>query len=413
MQPASNTIQTYRYALIVGVITIGLLLQSGGARATSETVIPDVSIVATDGNGQRKLVEGQDGSMYIIYVAPLEGTDAIVVARSDDTGSNWERDELLSRPGIRAGLGSLAVDAVGTIHATWVDYETVGHVWYAARTGDTWTESIKISPGTYYAGFPVVVAGRDTVHVLWYSAPPDESYRHGSRYEIRHTYRTPQGWTEPVLVSVGSDDSLNPSAVADRQGNVHGAWYQLDDQSYRVNHSVWDTKRWTEPDAISPTDLNATQVAIDIAPDDAVYLVWGQFQAGVPAIAFARLDGDGWSAVEFLTQGPAADPVLTTDSEGNAVVAWSAGDQIVARRFDGERWLPPEDLGRGASPTFASSERVMMAWTRPAGAGYELVVSDLPASREATAVPVIIGSTALALILAAFALRRRRRTQPE
>lgn len=222
MQPNRFTDLIARFALI-GVLVLGTMgptLLAGTALAADETVLPDVSIDATDGNGQRKLVTGPGGTMYIIFGAPRDGASTMMVSRSEDAGSTWELDAVLSRPGIRAGLGSLAFDSFGTLHATWVDYETVGHVWYAARTAGTWTESAKISPGLDYAGFPVVVAGRDTVHVLWYAAQPDDAYRHGSLYEIRHTSQTAQGWTEPVLVSVGSADSLNPSAVTDQEGYV-------------------------------------------------------------------------------------------------------------------------------------------------------------------------------------------------
>jgi hypothetical protein len=403
-------IQISRWALVVLVLALmSFSLLAGGARGASETVIPDVSGDATHGNGQRKMVVSPDGTMYIIHTAPLDGTAAIVVSRSDDAGTSWERDAVLSRHGIPAGLGSLSVEADGTLQAAWVDYETVGHVWHAARTGDAWTESVKISPGLIYAGFPVIVAGRGEVHVLWYAARPDDSYRHGSLYEIRHTTRTSGPWTDPVLVSTGSDDSLNPSAVADRQGNVHSAWYQFDDQTYRVNYAVWDAKAWTVPNDISPTAVNARQVAIDIASDGTVYLVWSQFVDGVRGIALAHRAQDAWSDTEFLTTGPAADPVLATDSEGNVFVAWTSAGEIILRRLERGTWGAPEKIGFGASPTISSGESVSIAWTRPDGADYEIAFFDISEIGTTRFVPMFIGVAALTVILAALILGRRRR----
>lgn len=411
MQLARITVQISRYALIA--VVLGLSLFAGGALAAGETVIPDVSVDATHGNGQRKLVTDSDGSLYLIYAARLDGADAIVVSRSDDAGSSWEQDAVLSRPGIRAGLGSLTFDSFGTLHATWVDYETEGHVWYAARMDSTWTEGSKISPGPSYAGLPVVVPGRDSVHVLWYAVQPDDSYRHGALYEIRDTSQTLQGWTEPVLVSTGSADSLNPSAVADQRGNVHSIWYQIDGQNYRVNYAVWDGKRWTIPDAISPTDANVTQASIDIGPDGTIYLVWGQLDAGATRVAFSRLAEGSWSDPEFLTEGSGEDPVLATDSEGNVIAAWSADDEIIVRRWESGEWRSPEMIGLGISPMFASGEPVTIAWTRPVGTDYEIVVTDLPGLGGTSLVPLLLGVGALVVILAALMLRRRSRTRPE
>lgn len=406
MQLGRNTAQISRWSLVVlVVVSMSFSLHTGGALGASETVIPGVSGDATHGNGQRKLVVSPDGTMYMIHTAPLDGTAAAVVSRSDDAGASWERDAVLSRHGIAAGLGSLSVDAAGTLHAVWVDYETGGHVWYAERKGDVWMESVKISPGLTYAGFPVIATGGGAVHVLWYAAQSDDSYRHGSLYEIRHTTRTSGAWTDPVLVSTGSDDSLNPSVVADHRGKVHSAWYQFDDQSYRINYAVWTADSWTVSDDISPTAVNARQVSIDIAPDGTVYLVWSQFVDGVRGIAFAHLAEDGWSDTEFLTAGPAEDPVLAVDSVENIFVAWSSAGEIILRRLEQGTWGSPEKIGLGASPTLASDEPVTMAWTRPDGDGYEIAFFRLAESETTRFVPMFIGAIALAALI----LGRRRR----
>ena len=105
--------------------------------------------------------------------------------------------------------------------------------------------------------------------------------------------------------------------------------------------------------------------------------------------------------------------MLAIDAEGDAIVAWSADDEIIVRRWENGRWRSPENVGPGASPTFASGEPVAIAWTRPAGAGYELVVTDLPAPGGTSHVPLFIGTAVLAIIFAALILRRRSRTHPD
>jgi hypothetical protein len=367
-----------RFSSIVFILSaLGLALLTGCGQSGDESVISEVSAGATTGNGQPKLVTGPDGTMYIIYVAPRDGTEAAIVSLSDDGGSTWAEETVLSRPGIPAGLGSLAFDEAGTLHATWVDYETVGHVWYTSRTDTTWSDGVKISPGPTYAGFPVVAVGSDAVHVLWYAAQPDDRYDHGSLYEIRDTSATPEGWTDPVLVSAGSDDALNPSAVGDQEGNIHSAWYQIDDQIYRVNAAVWDGGLWTVPDALSPSSSNGKQVSIDIGPDGTVYLVWGQLRDELDTVAFARQTDGSWEDTEYLSEGFASNPVVGIDAESNVFVAWASDNKIILRRWDGSEWTPPEEVGGGGSPTLASGDPVTLAWTRPTSAGYELVVTHL------------------------------------
>lgn len=378
--------------LLLGVVGLSSLM--GGALATGEAVIPAVSVDATEGNGQRKLVVGPDGSMYIIYAAPLEGTVAIVVSRSDDGGSSWKRDAVLSRPGIRAALGSLAFDTSGTLHASWVDYETVGQVWYASRT-DTWSESEKISPGPEYAGFPVIVTDRGGVHVLWYGAKPDLSYRHGSLYEIRHTYLTESGWSEPDLVSIGSFDALNPTIAAGPGGSVVAAWYQRSGDLYRANVATWTGSGWDVPKTVSTVAGNAVAVSMDVGPDGTVHLIWQQFRGDIPGIAYAASRDGSWSDPVFVADGPAATPVIGAEANGRVVAAWSTEDGVAIRRRDGS-WGSPVVVGDGDYPTLLPGDPVYVMWTRPRGGGFELVFAEAVFPGGPTAV-VIIAIVVLAL----------------
>jgi len=381
----------------------------GAANASGDSVIPDAAIDATYGNGQRKLVEGADGNLFLIHGTMVQGTPTIVVSRSADDGETWELDAVLSRPGIRAGLGSITFDDAGSLHATWVDYETVGNVWYAVRTDGTWSDSVKISPGPTYAGFPVIASARDGLHVLWYAAKPDDTYRHGSLYEIRHTMLTPQGWSDPDLVSFGSPDALNPSAAVDRQGFLYSAWYQIDGQNYRATYAQWDTKRWTTPDAISPAASNAKQVAIAVRPDGSVYLVWSQLEDDGSTIDLARNVGGAWTDTEVLASGQVADPVLGTDPEGNIIIAWADGNDVVVQRSSDGVLESPTVVGQGGAPTLASGGRPTIAWTRWNGTSYEVVVSDIEGSSGipmAVVISVVAILTLVGVILATIAIMR-------
>jgi hypothetical protein len=161
---------------------------------------------------------------------------------------------------------------------------------------------------------------------------------------------------------------------------------------------------------MSPTAVNARQVAIDIAPDGAVYVVWSQFVDGVRGVALTHLSEDGWSDTEILTTGPAEDPVVATDSEGRVFVAWSSAGEIIARRLERGEWGSPEKIGLGASPTLSSGEAVSIGWVRPDGDDFEIAFFNLSEIETSRFTPIVIGAAVVTVILAALILRRRRRS---
>jgi hypothetical protein len=395
-----------RSAFVAMAVLLGAFLSvlSGSLGAQERALVDEVSFQATLGNGQRKLVRDASGTLYAIYVAPHEGADSIFVGRSDDGGTSWYQDTLLSRAGIRAGLGSLTFDQSGTLHASWVDYETVGHVWHASRT-DAWSDSMKISPGPEYAGFPAMVADQGGVHVLWYGAKPNEAYSHGSEYEIRHTYLTDSGWSVPDLVSVGSFDALNPTAADGPGDSVFAAWYQKSGEFYRANAAVWTGTGWDVPKTVSPAAGNAVSVSMDVGPDGTVHLVWQQFLGDIPRIAYAAYAAGTWTTPEYLTPGSASNPVVAAERDGRVVVAWSGENGIEMRRRAGS-WGSPVALGPGDYPTLLPGDPVSVMWTRPRGSGHELAFAAAAFSGGPPIVVIVI--LALAAVGGVATLLRRR-----
>ncbi len=362
---------------------------------------------ATLGNGQHKVVRHPSGALYAIYTAPFQETDAVFVARSEDGGTTWQEEALLSRAGIRAGLGTLELDADDRLHGGWVDYETVGHVWHAVRD-ETWSAPEKISPGPDYAGFPAMVADRGGLHVLWYGAKPNLDYRHGSEYEIEHTYLTASGWSVPDLVSVGSFDALNPTAAAGPDDTVVTAWYQRSGELYRVNVAGWDGTGWEVPKTVSPATGNAVAVSMDVGPDGTVHLVWQHFRGDVPGIAYAAFRDGAWTAPDLVAAGPAANPVVAAEADGRVVAAWSTEAGVEARRWDGS-WSEPITLGAGDHPALLPGDPVHVLWTRPRGDTYELAFA--PATFPSRFSPLVIAVVAVAVAGGGVLLLRRLRSR--
>ena len=356
-------------------------------------VIPNVSAEATDSNGQRKLALAPDGTLYLAFVAPTDGVDRVFVTSSADEGLTWREPVRLSREGIRAGLPSIATDDGGDVHVAWVDYETVGHVWYSRLTAGVWKPGSKISPGPNYAGLPVLAAKPADVDVLWYATRPDDaSAGHGSIYEIRHTRNVNGQWSDPGLLSSGTFDALNPTLAQDESGAIHAAWYERTGppeslfepgrQSYRVHYALLNGDRSEDRDVISPAESDATAAAVEVGPNGDVHLVWSQFVAGVPKLAYSRRSRshDSWSDPLFVSEGPTTDPVVATDGLGIPVVAWTEEGRIHIAS-PGASSPTMLIVGSGRFPVLMSGIEPYVAWTRQVGSAYQLVIGRIFVSR--------------------------------
>ena len=354
--------------------------------------VSDAASDATNDNGQRKLAEAPDGTLYLIYTAPVDDAvptsskysrgltaTAVFVARSDDGGQTWSTETRLSREGVSAGFAAIDVGPDERVHASWVDFETVGHVWYAVRGSEGWRPGFKVSPGLDYAGLPAISASPDAVHILWYAAAPDDTTKHGSSYEIIHVFDDGTGWSDPLLLSTRSEDALNPSLGRDEADRVYGAWYQIAGTNYQSHFATWDGTSWTAATAVSPQRSDATGVSIGVSPDGTVDLVWEQATGDSRGIGHARFSEGTWSEVEHISDPGALDPVVAPDGDGGAIALWSLVEEIEGRVYDGG-WSEPFALGPGTHPMLLSGDTMRAAWTRPAGGGYEIVFGTLETS---------------------------------
>lgn len=371
--------------------------------ANPTLAIRGVAADATNDNGQRKLARASDGTIYLAYSAPENGVEQAHIAFSLDEGQTWKPEITLGQPGVWSDLPAIATGADGRLDVVWVDYVSVGHVWYASRQNGTWSEQVKISPGPTYAGYPTIVVSDGTAQVVWYGAIPDQETEHGSLYQIEHTSNAGDIWTEPVLLSASSDDALNPALTQTSGGALQAAWFQIQDDTYAAEVATFSNGEWTAPQLISVPGVRATGVAIEADGGTVTHMVWEQSAGDNTAVAYARgVDGE-WTRAEQLSDEGSADPVVAVDGQGRTIVVWSQRGQIVARVGDQE-WSDPVTLGPGINPTLLSGETVLAAWTRHSDAGNELVTTPLTIVESTAATPIVFGVLAIALLVGATAL---------
>ena len=165
------------------------------------------------------------------------------------------------------------------------------------------------------------------------------------------------------------------------------------------------------PLAVSPFESNATGVAMDVAPNGAVHLVWEQVTGDDLGVAYSRLQDGAWSEIEILSERGARDPVIASDDAGRVVVVWSRRGEIESRLLEGE-WGTATPLGPGAHPVLLAGEVVRAAWTWPSGGGHDIVVGtlDIGVGAGRSTLPFVLAGAVvgLAAVVALVLLRRRR-----
>lgn len=389
--------------LSLATATAIIALAKGGTGLDTSPVVAvrGVSPDATSDNGQHKLARTGDGTLYLAFSAPVDGLEQAQIYFSLDQGQTWKPDVVLAQEGVWSDLPTLAVGDDGRIDAAWVDYTGVGQVWHSSKADGEWSTFEKISPGETYAGFPAMVIRESMASVLWYAAPPDETREHGSAYEIFHTEKDAQGWTNPVLLSSDSEDALNPALAQDDQGNLHGAWFQIVQQTYGAQHAFYDGTTWDVPLLVSPVADTATGVAIEVDASGVPHMVWEQSSGDDIGIAYAKLDGDEWTEPLMLSESHSLDPVLAFDTAGDLFVMWSENGHITARVHDGG-WSAAYRLGEGTNPALLGGDTVMAAWTEDSAPGPVVMVGAV--ERSGTSDSSVYWVTTVVALLAGVGL---------
>ena len=337
--------------------------------AAAQAVVADrVSEEATEGNSQPKLGRDASGAIHLTYVKPAGGFDQIFIASSSDGGAAW-RSTQLTRRAVHSRYPTLAIQADGTLHAAWTTYEPVGHVYYSRFSSGRWTAPVKVSPGNAYAGVPAVAVASDReVHIVWYGIrdqAPQVLTRHGSIYEIMYTGLVRGRWSNPIIISPGIPDSINPALVVDSSGTLHSAWYQFDIRAYQVQYARRRT-RWDLPHQITTGTADAFAVALALGPGDRVHVVWERRSQDGIEILYAE-GPDRWSTPLALSGTAAGNPTIAVDARGRIFVAWESEGRLQLRRRT-DRWLGIERVteeGQNRYPILAArADSVDLMWTQ-------------------------------------------------
>jgi hypothetical protein len=242
------------------------------------------------------------------------------------TDGTWSAPVDLSPVGSPARTTDVAADPAGNTTAIWAAGSTVQAATRPA--GGTWGAPVQLSGSAGMRANPKVVTDpAGTVTAVWGSFA-------GGAYGVQTASRALSGaWSAPLDL-VRGEVFDTPAIAVDRQGNATALWQQNDGSGWVVTSASRPAGgAWSAPVLLSDGATSSwdPQVAVDLAGNATA--IWSREAGGSRVVEAARRPARGeWSEpVGLSPEGEAWNPQLAVDPAGNATAAWS--------RKDGNSWI--------------------------------------------------------------------------
>ena len=302
------------------------------------------------GAGRSPIIATGDGNVYVLGDDAASSGQELVYSSSTDGSDSWSELESISIADVLPANAEHAVliDSAGRLHMAWSRFSGASHsdLFYSHWDGDSWSEPILISDGSQYANRPSLATTQaGGIHFVWLS-------NDGGRNAIYHRYWDGAAWSTATRVNEGSRKVEHYTLGIDKEGHLHLAWYEFHGPANsEVFHSWWNGDVWAKPINVSH-DEEASEGPL-LLINEAVHLVWLQPAGQEGTIKHSQWDGSAWSEPESIIPPEfivnIADGVMA--SEEDIYLLWRAAretrDVQVYRygRWDGATPVTPHNLG--------------------------------------------------------------------
>lgn len=407
----------------------------------------------TFAGSQRKIVRSSTGVLYLAYVKSVAGTDQVYVARSTDDGQAWSDFPQISAGPSRSSNPTIVIDSRNHLRLFWTkrelvseaervklehqptrmvdpaskrilnmvepgsvnapsvsdiagaippgkkpdslldpankswqdsDDEQIRQLYTSTFDGVRWSPQQQLTQGEYN-GFPsAAYDSHGVLHLVWYGFD-------GRFYQVVYSEYRGSHWSQPVQISLGYPDSVNPSIAIDARDNLHVAWYKYSPstKSYQINYREYSARqaRWDSQKQISVGLHTAMNVSMAIDHGGTLYLAYDgkRTQSGGSAVYLRTLENGEWSSQERLSPVDldASMPSLAAGGRDRIFLFYQAGSDgriYLSTWAHGEnRWTVPKAVSTGPRDQFVNARwsynnyytgganaRIDFVWTRMA-----------------------------------------------
>ncbi len=353
-----------------------------------------------------QLVE-KDNNVYVIWQSSLSGSSTVLMARSLDGGTSFQKPVLLSDASKLSAFPQMAVSG-NRVYSSWIEKtdDNSTNVVFAKSEdkGNSFGAPLYVTHGTGNSGIPKISADLNQVYLTWednnkevYDVYISKSDDHGASF---HT---------PVDISPSVGQSGTPEVVVS-QNNVYAVWMDNTSGNYDIMFakSTDGASTFSKPVDVSNLKGDSGYPQLAVWKDN-VYVTWTQTMTGVNYdVFFAKSSNNGYTFDKPINLsnnfGPSGWPKIASD--GNVYVSWvdsSSGkfDVLITKSTDGGATFEnPTNLSNTKNESYENEMAVLnntvyMVWQEGQMGNHTIVFS-----KSTTFVPEFGPFASVALLLA-------------
>jgi hypothetical protein len=267
---------------------------------------------------QPSLAATPDGKLHCLFANPFVGNWEIY--HTTFCGEKWSLPKPVSRTSGVSSHPSVVTDGDGALHAVWSDTTPGESVIYHGTLGPAviWS-SAPIANGRGCFPTLAAVSGGD-VCVAW-----QDRASQSNAFDVYCAMLHEGRWSLPDIVSDSAyAHSVKPSITANSRGDVHLVWLEEASAVFEVRHSDRRVNGWSQPVAISTRSQDCRQARIIANPQGYLQVVWIEGNTLHHRVRPPDYDSTWW--VPQTAQGEyreASDLGTVVDPTGELHVVWS------------------------------------------------------------------------------------------
>lgn len=310
------------------------------------------------------LASGPDAALHLAWTT-YEPIGHIYYSRFD--GSRWSGPVKISPGDAYAGVPAIAIDPRGDPHIVWYGirdqappvttrHGSIYEILYSGQSGGRWSAPVVISPGIPDSINPALaIDAEGTLHSAWYQFDIEA-------YQVQYARRL-QEWEQPRQVSGGPADSFGVALAVHRDGTAYVVWERRGAPDIRI-YFAERRDQWSGAQPVSPEGQAAFNPSVAVDANGRVYVVWesdGQL--------YLRRRDRRWQGSERIaSDGKNTQPIVAAHGE-TVDVMWTqelGGDRRIQFATIGGPSSPggrPEGRGGSALATvIIAALAVLLLW---------------------------------------------------
>jgi hypothetical protein len=358
---------TKRVTHILALAALALALPTAAAAATPPSWSAPVEASGPGSDTyDPHLAVNAEGDAAAVWMGEGAGGGYAIQASTRPAGGTWATPATLSASNAGSDSPTVAIDPRGDAIVVWEQY--VGKDMVKASThaagATSWGGASTLSDPTREAESPQVAidpAGEAVVVFTGQDAAGDKIVQASAEQGFGGE------WGAPIALSAAGADSHRPTIGIDAAGEAFVAW----DRPGLTTEVVQESRRpagagWSTPVTISSPAQEAVEPIVGVDAKGDLGVVWSHYGGVEIAQVTTRLAGGSWSAPRDLTGAGenAYRPRIALDAQGDATVVWNHGTldgaytvRQAASAAGSGTWSAPADV----SPTLPQEPEPSLA----------------------------------------------------